>query len=354
LKNFPVILRWCLFPLAVLYWLIIEVRNFLYDHHVIRAHKFSVPVISIGNLTVGGTGKTPFVIFIAQYLLDFPARVGIVSRGYGRKSKGTLVVHDGSSIQSAPDKSGDEAWLMASALKSVPVIVDEHRSRGVRRMVDEFQVDVILLDDAFQRRQTARDVNILLMNSQVPLWHYHLLPVGRLREPLRQSRRADIIVHTKCPDHSIPVMARQLARFTNIPNICSNFWYQTGQYQNGHFIPADIPRSERIFAFCGIGDPESFRQALTFLDILPAKWEIFPDHQKYPESVVNRLRSHIESDACSVLITTEKDRVKLPSNFCESFSIYIINIIIKFRDAGDKDLTGLIRQTMDKKKESAL
>ncbi len=203
MKDIPVFIRFLLFPLTGLYGLAIEIRNLLYDKRCIKTSKFDIPVISVGNLTVGGTGKTPFVIYLAQYLKESSLSVGIVSRGYGRKTKGTVIVHDGKSILSSHDESGDEPWLIASALKSVPVIVDEDRTQGIQTLIDKFPVDVVLLDDAFQHRRAGRDLDILLINSRESSGNYHLLPGGKLREPLRQSRRASLIVHTKCVGHNI-------------------------------------------------------------------------------------------------------------------------------------------------------
>jgi len=345
----PAFIRFLLFPFTGLYGLAIEIWNLLYDKRCIKTSKFDIPVISVGNLTVGGTGKTPFVIYLAQHLKESSLSVGIVSRGYGRKTKGTVVVHDGKSILSSHDESGDEPWLIASALKSVPVIVDEDRTQGIQTLIDKFPVDVVLLDDAFQHRRAGRDLDILLINSREPSENYHLLPGGRLREPLRQSRRASLIIHTKCPGHNIPAFADRLAEFTACPQISSVSVHQLVQYRDGDFSLSEIPKDERVFAFCGVGDPASFRQTLTDVGISPVKFVAFPDHQAYSESVIKNLRSQMEAGRCKAIVTTEKDLVKLPPQFLESFSIYIIKMTINLDETGKKILTNLINQIMIKK-----
>ena len=187
--------RMFLWPLGFFYWLLIFWRNFFYNLGFFVSRKLPCKVVSIGNLSVGGTGKTPFVLFLANTLKATGLKVAVLSRGYKRKSAGTLVVSDGNAVQSDLENSGDEPFMLANKLKGIPVVVDENRYRGGQLICNEYNPDVILMDDAFQHRRVFRDVDIVLINSN----HRRpkLLPYGLLREPLRNIKRADAVIFTK-------------------------------------------------------------------------------------------------------------------------------------------------------------
>ena len=171
-----------LFPFALLYYMLVSVRNFCYDHQMIKSVKMPVPVISIGNLTTGGTGKTPVTLYLAELLKTMKYRPGIISRGYGRNSKGRVVIHDGTRLCIDVNQGGDEPIMMAQRLKNVPVIVSESRVAGINKMIRDFDVDVVIMDDGFQHSRVDRDLDIVLLNSREPVHNYWILPLGRLRE----------------------------------------------------------------------------------------------------------------------------------------------------------------------------
>ena len=186
--------RYLLFPLALFYWGAVLWRNLFYTIGFFVTRRLPVPVISVGNLTVGGTGKTPAVIYLAQKLQENGFKPAVLSRGYGRNTTGTVVVSDGSKSLGGYEEGGDEPYLMANRLSGIPVVVDELRYRGGCFIVENFHPDVILLDDAFQHRALARDLDIVLLNSQDSPEAYKMLPYGKLREPPFHLRRADVLI----------------------------------------------------------------------------------------------------------------------------------------------------------------
>ncbi|MBT7514428.1 MAG: tetraacyldisaccharide 4'-kinase, partial [Candidatus Marinimicrobia bacterium] len=178
-----------LFPLAMFYWGLVYWRSLFYKYGFFVSRRLPCSVISIGNITVGGTGKTPTVIFLAEYLKGKGKRVAVLSRGYGRATKGTLMVSDGNGPNVSWEKSGDEPFLMAKKLNQIPVVVDEDRFRGGMFIMQKFNPDIILLDDAFQHRAIERDLDLILVNSGDKSFDHKLLPYGLLREPWMNINR---------------------------------------------------------------------------------------------------------------------------------------------------------------------
>ena len=189
--------RFFLIPLKPIYWLLVLIRNIFYDLKIFKIYSLNKTVISIGNLTTGGTGKTPFTIFIAKYFIQQGIKVAILSRGYGRKSKGTIVVSNGINLINSYEKSGDEPYLIAKKLQNVPVVVDEKRYRGGKFLINNYNPDIIILDDGYQHRSLKRDLDILLINSLDKKTDHKLIPNGKLREPWKNIKRADLIIKTK-------------------------------------------------------------------------------------------------------------------------------------------------------------
>ena len=189
--------RFILLPLALFYWAIIFWRNILYNYRFFVSRKLPTKIISVGNITTGGTGKTPTVVYLAKNLIAKNYRVAILSRGYGRKTAGTQLVTDGKKKVDDWRNFGDEATLMSQKLCGVPIVVDENRYRGGLFLVDKFKPDIIILDDGFQHRSLERDIDIVLVNSQDQPEEHKMIPYGKLREPLRHLNRADMLILTK-------------------------------------------------------------------------------------------------------------------------------------------------------------
>ena len=187
--------RTILYTISLLYRLIINWRNRLYDHKIFQEVKLPCPVISVGNITAGGTGKTPCVIWLAQMLQEQGFKPAVLSRGYGGKSSSPVnVVSDGSNILLSGTIAGDEPRLIAQTLKGIPVITGPKRILTGKKAIDNFGVNVLICDDAFQHRQIFRDINIVLLDSEKPLGNGYLLPRGSLREPATRAEAMSLIL----------------------------------------------------------------------------------------------------------------------------------------------------------------
>lgn len=332
-------------PLSLVYGCIIYLRNLFYDYGWFTTEEFKLPIISVGNITTGGSGKTPLVMYLANLLIKNGKNPSIVSRGYGRKSQGLVVVHDGKKMKAKVESAGDEPFLMASILKSVPVIVCEDRREAIRHLLNSSTVNIIIMDDGFQHRKVKRDLDIITISANDKKNNYRLLPWGRLREPLQNIKRADAVVVTKTENFTSPNIHVKVSSVFNGSPIFSTIIPILMKYESSGYhksLPLTIP----LFAFCGIGEPASFFKSIEQLDIRIGGKRIFPDHQKYTGSVINELSAQINSSQIKGIITTEKDLVKLPDSFLDEFDIYVIKIEMEFEDeSGILDLIQPLLQT---------
>jgi len=313
--------------LAVIFGLGSIIRNFCYDVGIFKIYKVSRPVISIGNITTGGTGKTPMAIYLTEMAKERGFKPGIVSRGYGRNSSGQVVVHDGSRILSNARESGDESFLMAKRLQSVPVIVDADRVRGCEKIINEFDVDLLILDDAFQHRRIHRDMDIVLINASENSSAYFILPLGRLREMTWGLKRADKIIITKGRSE---LMTPALKRYMK-DEYFANTHFQLMKQIEGCYEQIDIP-NEPLFAFCGIAHPQLFYKSLTDQGITLGGTLSFKDHEPYGEKAVDKIIQKSQEKGNQSLITTEKDSVKLPDSIYNTYTIYILTMKLSVED----------------------
>ncbi len=326
-------LRPLLLPVAFFYWGLAWWRNFFYNIGFFITRRAPVPVLSIDNLSLGGTGKTPATIFIAQHLLSLSYNVGVISRGYGRRSSGTLLVSDGKRILTTPDQAGDEPYLMATRLAQVPVLVDEDRYRGAMVMIGRFHPDLLILDDAFQHRGLARDCDLVLLDAGSPRSDYRVFPYGSLREHLGALRRADLVVWTRTNTRSpLPALKRKVGEL-GIPQIHSAMDVnpQLIEAATGSTVPVEQLQGKRLLAFCGIAKPLTFYHALMALGLEPETVRYYPDHHIYTHDDMTYLAGLTE-DHQLVIVTTEKDAVKLDSGFLTDHRVHAVRI--EFRLSG--------------------
>lgn len=299
----------CLFypllPLAWLYGSVGLVRSELYRIGFMRSLRFEVPIVSVGNLAVGGTGKTPMVDYIAKHYLSKGKRVAVVSRGYGGRGAGDLgVVSDGQNIHLSADVSGDEPRLLAERNPGLIVVVAPRRSQGVRAAIDRFGAEVVVLDDGFQHLAVQRDLDVVLLDAKRPLGNGQVLPAGLLREFSRALRRADLFVLTRSADGTDPTLTLPGPFLTSRHELGDRVVSLSGQTQDLAFF-----QSQRVAAFAGVANPESFfadlrAKGLHLVTTLP-----FPDHVAYRPAEMAKIVA-----ACSnidSLLTTEKDAIKL-------------------------------------------
>lgn len=314
--DFIKINEW-LTPLSWLYGLGVKLRNLLFDMEIRRSQSFKTPVISIGNITVGGTGKTPHVEYLVRLLQD-RLRVAVLSRGYKRKSH-SFIIADGTTTM--PD-IGDEPYQMKQKFPKVVVAVDKQRVHGINRLTDNdsknSNIDVILLDDAFQHRQVKPGINILLVDYHRLIIYDKLLPAGRLREPLKGKNRADIVIVTKCPQNLKPMEFRVITKAMNLYPY-QQLYFSTLEYdQPLPVFPKDSSattlsqlKDQNILLLTGIASPRQLTKDLTpqVKSITPLA---FGDHHNFTRRDVNRLNSTFaDMPTPKCIITTEKDAARL-------------------------------------------
>jgi tetraacyldisaccharide 4'-kinase len=270
-------------------------------------------VISIGNLTLGGTGKTPMVEAVAGLLQREGLCVGILSRGYGGTSRAAItVVSDGKRCLVSPDVAGDEPVLLAEHLPGIPVVVGRDRYTAGMLAFERFGVGVIVLDDGFQHVRLARDVNILLLDAARPFGNGQLFPRGNLREPPAALARAHAIVLTHWdPDNAYPIAALTLPQPAPPVFYSQHVPLDLRGVDTGHILPVISLKGRRILAFCGIGTPEHFRQTLQRLGAEVITCIAFPDHHPFTQSDLEHLVQRAKCYGAEILVTTEKDGVRL-------------------------------------------
>ncbi len=313
-NKWPAILLW---PLSVLYGFAIRVRNFCYDKGLCKSYTVDCKVISVGNVTVGGTGKTPTVQYLFEKLSSLGKRVAILSRGYGRTTKGGVLVSDGEKIWCTAREAGDAPFLLALSCFGAIVAVDEDRIRMARKIVAKYSPDVIILDDAFQHRRIRRDLDIVMIRSGKPFGNGFLLPAGPLREPLQSLRRSHLILASGKDDSVKKITAKE-----RIPVV--NFHYKVRDIRNKHgYVSATELSGKDIIAFCGIANPTSFLQTLANFHVNILDFATFQDHHRYTEKDLMQLRFRSQRLASNYIITTEKDWVKLPQDELDDAWLYV-------------------------------
>lgn len=300
--------RLLLSPVALCYRNIQIMRAALYRRGILRSYRLSCPVISVGNLTVGGTGKTPATAWIARRLLQQGLRVAVLSRGYGGSLEGNCaLVSDGQTILLTPDQCGDEPYLLASTIPGLMVVIGSDRYRAGLLAQEALKPDAFLLDDGFQHLRLQRDLNILLLDGQRPFGNGWTLPSGLLREPRSALARADLVLFTRCH-------AGQIVPDPGKPYCCSEHRLTSfNRSDNGDELSPAALQGSRVLAFAGIADPAAFFEGLEELGIPLVASCALPDHEPYQEKGLEQIdRLYAESKA-DWLITTEKDGVKLRS-----------------------------------------
>lgn len=305
--------HWSLFPLLPMYGFATAMRNWLYDLGILNSVDVGVPVISIGNITTGGSGKTPIVINAATIFLNAGKRVAIITRGYGRQTKGTIVVCDSKNILADAISGGDEPLLIALQLKNAIVISDEDRVRGSRKAIEEFGAEVIILDDGFQHRHIKRSKDIVLIDSQGSPFETMLLPAGYRREMIGSLKRADSVVVTKVKNEDDVKMILGSINFDPAQHKFSSSFRPIGiKHVFGGIVQSiEILKGHTAIAFCGIAKPESFRETLTSCGIDIREFFSFGDHHRYLQSEIEMIVRSMHSHKTDFILTTEKDAVRL-------------------------------------------
>ncbi|HNZ65382.1 MAG TPA: tetraacyldisaccharide 4'-kinase [Smithella sp.] len=300
--------------LSFFYLFIVYFRNWLYDYKILKEARLACPVISVGNITVGGTGKTPCVILLARMLQEKGFKPAVISRGYGgRKTGPANVVSDGHNILLDSEIAGDEPVLLAHRLKGVPVITGAKRTITGKTAIEKFGADVLLCDDAMQHRQIFRDVNLVLLDSKAIKGNHHVLPRGKLREPIKGIRRASAVLFTRADETTktdetlIRLIHREkIPVFKSIHRIEDML---SGDEKTQK--PASALEGKTVYAFCGIANPDSFKKTLLNAKIHLIALDVFQDHHPYREQELAKIRSNFVQSGADYLMTTEKDAMRL-------------------------------------------
>jgi len=306
--------RAILYLSSLVYRLIVHLRNRLYDRQILTSVKLSCPVISVGNFTVGGTGKTPCVILCGQLLQRLGFQPVVISRGYGGKSPGPVnIVSDGKNILLNARDAGDEPLLIARTLPRLPVITGARRTLTGQAAIDRFGARVLICDDAFQHRQIVRDIDIVLLDAAKPLGNGYLLPRGELRESIDGLRRADCLILTRSDTASPlhPDIAK-IVDATGIPVFrASHRFRDLVRLSDNRTLPQGDLRGKKVCAFSGIARPESFRKLLHEAGAEILSFIDFPDHYAYDHRDLEELEINFSTLAADYWITTEKDAMRL-------------------------------------------
>jgi len=318
--------------LSRVYHAIWALRRWLFDTGVLRIKRLPCKVICVGNITVGGTGKTPAVIEIASLLRDNGRRVAIVSRGYKRKgSSPVVIVSDGNTILCTPEESGDEPYLMAMSLKSVPVIVSKDRYSGGKYAIDNFDTEYVLLDDGYQHFRLHRDIDILLVNARNPFGNGYLLPYGILREPVHGISRAHCIVITKSDNRDTEYIEEVIREYnSDSPIFRSVCRYTSLTDIDGGTLPADYLMGKRVVLLSGIADPASFRKTVEGTGASVIEELIYGDHFWYTARDIVDIAEKVYGIGIDGIVTTAKDAVRLRQAISKVHSVSKDDVDVRF------------------------
>jgi tetraacyldisaccharide 4'-kinase len=347
------ILQILLFPFSCCYGMIMLVRNLLFDLKILHSEKFDIPVISVGNLSFGGTGKTPHIEYLIRLMGD-GILTATLSRGYGRESKGFILASRRSNVKYI----GDEPLQFVKKFHNIKVAVDEKRVRGIHKLMDKFpDLGLVLLDDAFQHRWVKPAISILLTDYHNLFTEDHVAPSGRLREFRSGAKRADVIIVTKTPKVFSPITRRRIQEDIK-PRPSQQLFFSFITY--GNPVPVNeeqdlavLQKLSYILLFTGIANDyplqEEVRRRCSDLNILK-----FPDHHQYEMKDLENIRSRFEDlpSRKKIILTTEKDmmRLKIPefSNFLKNLPLFYLPIEINFHEKDkqifDKLITDYVGQ----------
>jgi tetraacyldisaccharide 4'-kinase len=344
---------------ARLYELAVRLRVAAYETSYLKPRTLAAAVISIGNITLGGTGKTPVVEYIARYLKEQYHRVAILTRGYGRASEGRRVLNepgtgqrDGQQEQKLHSEFGDEPLMLARSLEEVPIIIDSDRYEAGRFAEREYGSQALILDDGYQHLALARDLNILLIDATDPFGGFEMLPFGRLREPLYGIKRADLVIITRADRPFDQGQTLGIIRYFCGESVPVLYLYssitQLRHVATGELYEADMFSGWNVSLLCGIGNPRAFSE-----DILQAGMNItserfFADHHAFTQEDIDRVLLSASEQGADAIVTTEKDAVRLERLKHGDIPIYAAQLEIQSDD--EVKLKSLLLKTLIKKR----
>ena len=337
----PGILRSGLKGLSLIYAGAIRSRNLAFDLGIKRVHKAPVPVISVGNLTAGGTGKTPFVAWLADWFHDKGVRVAILSRGY----------------RSVSGDVNDEKMVLDQLCPNVPHLQNPNRVEAASSACRELSAQLLILDDGFQHRRLARDLNLVLIDALNPWGYGVLLPRGLLREPIQSLRRADLVVITRadqCPDREKQEIIEHIQAVCP-DSVCVEVGFPPQSLVNAEGLTAELSSlsGKRIAAFCGIGNPDSFHKSLLDAGYNVSSFRSFPDHHHYSLENLEEIGQWGKQSGAPAILMTQKDLVKIKRTELNGLPVWAVRIgtrILRGDEALESRLKSILNVKLSSKK----
>lgn len=348
---------------SVIYGLGVRITLYLYKSGVLKQHKLNCQVISLGNITVGGTGKTPTAQRLATVIKEMGYRVVILNRGYRAGWTGQVgLVSDGYKSFMTVTEAGDEAYLLAKSLPGVPVVIGKNRILTGQYAVEELKADVIILDDGYQHWQLARDLDIVLIDSLNIFGNNFLLPRGTLREPLSNLGRAQAFLLTKVDqstEDAKDIIHSTLTRYNHQALVVESIhqpkcfveieeWYKGVRITN---VALETIRNKKVVALSAIGNPTSFEQTIMDIGVAEVCGVRYADHHDYTMAEMQNIMQRAVNEKAYALITTEKDAVKIPAEFIHSdrpLPLYVLSIAVHFTE-GYEEFMELVKGVTQEK-----
>ena len=320
----------------------VALRHAGYKRGWFKIRRLARPVVSVGNLTVGGTGKTPLVACVAHLLLRRGWKPSILTRGYGRRSKAEMIVlAPGAGRRANAHEIGDEPALLARMLPEVPLVMCADRFRGGQAAEERFQVDAHILDDGFQHLALAREVDLLALDATQALSDRHLLPAGRQREPLSALRRAQVVVLTRTASADPQPLEELLLKVHPAAQVFRSRTELLGwtDGMSGEAVSMEGIRAQKVAAFCAIGNPRAFFADLRRWGFSLVSEDAFPDHHVYTGEEIQRLAAEARKNGAAALLTTQKDAVKFSRDWTPQLPILACEIEAKILAAEEFERT---------------
>lgn len=336
-----VILRWILLPISLIYWAIVCFRNLLYDKQILKSKVFDIPTIVIGNLAIGGTGKSPMTEYIVR-LLENDYKVATLSRGYGRKTKGFRLVENSSKALEV----GDEPLQFKKKFPNITVAVSEDRCLGIEQLKSNH--DLVVLDDAYQHRKLKPGYSILLFDFKSLFQPIITLPTGNFRDNMAATKRADSIVITKCPNTVSDEQKKHIEKHIRKYNMTSPIFYTSIYYdkpKNNKNERLDIElKGYEILLFCGIANPDPLVEYLQQKGNNVSLIE-FPDHYNYESKDFEKVIKSFEAISFNkkIILTTEKDMQRIQAEYFDNLPLFYIPIHLKTADYQRKTFDNFIQ-----------
>jgi len=295
-------LHYLLFPVSVLYRSIILFRNFCYDKKLIKANQLPCDVISVGNLSFGGTGKTPTVLYLCKILQKNKIKdIAILSRGYKRNTSGTVLVSNGNGPLKNWQNVGDESFMMAQKTKNIPIVVDSNRYRGGKFLIENFNSKIIILDDGFQHQALSRNLDIVLVNGYTKPSDYSFFTANLIRETWSSLKRANAIILTK--KNPNPLLLKDIEE--------KKLLYINSTFKSSIPYPKGFDQKNKAFLLSGIGNPKSFEKSARSHGCMIVGIKTFKDHYSYNKKILLKIVHLAKNLKADYILTTEKDWVKI-------------------------------------------